>query len=197
MQRQDVQELHYLTAIANLASIEKFGILSHERASRLPNCVSIANQEVQDRRKAKAVPMGRPLHQYVNLYLNGRNPMMYCQLGVMDTVCVVRVDPAVLDLPNVVITDRNAAADLARFAASPQGLAHVDQAVTFARYWTHPGDPIAEKDHKQRMCVEVLVPDAVDATHILGCHVRGPIGMAAVSGQCKISVTVKRDLFFS
>jgi hypothetical protein len=151
MQLEDVEELHYLTPISNLSSISRLGLLSHQRASRLKQIASIANQDVQDRRQAKSVPRGRPLHEYVNLYINGRNPMMYCQIGRLDSVCVIRVSPEVLSLPGVVITDRNAAADLARFAPSPSGLSRIDSEITFARYWTHPGDPIAERDHKQRM----------------------------------------------
>ena len=175
MRREELEELHYLTPICNLPSIVAHGLLSHKRAAQLTDVVSIADNEVQDRRRVKQVPQGRPLHEYVNLYLNGRNPMMYRQTGIMKTVCVVRVNVAVLDLPNVVITDRNAAADRARFFASPGGLAQIDRSITFATYWTHPGDYLAEREHKARMCAEVLVPDYVPANYILGCYVTVPL----------------------
>jgi len=122
--------------------------------------------------------------------------MMYCQQGSMDSICVIRVSLDVLDLANVVITDRNAAAEIARFTTSPDGLATLDYDIVFAQYWTHP-DPIAQSDHKQRMCAEVLVPDRVGVEHLLGCYVRGPVGLAALQQQCHLPVQINRNLFFS
>ena len=196
MLRNQITELYYLTPIANLSSISTRGLLSKQRAAKIRSTVSIANQDVQNRREAKAVPRGRPLHEYVNFYINVRNPMMYCQQGTMDTVCVVRVSSDVLDLPGVVITDRNAAADMARFTGSPAGLAYVDFDITFARYWTH-ADYILQRDHKQRMCAEVLVPDQVKVEHLIGCYVRGPQAASAVKQQSHLPTSINGNLFFS
>src|SRR5271168_3858043 len=115
MRRSEITELHYLTPIANLPSILRSGLLSHKLAASIKSASSIANPDVQARRSVKKVPMGRPLHEYVNLYVNGRNPMLYWQMGTMGTVCVLQVNVGVLDLPGVVITDRNAATQNARF----------------------------------------------------------------------------------
>lgn len=75
MTRADVTELHYITAIANVPSILENGILSHALAQAIPY-ESIAERGVQDRREAKAVPGGRTLHEYANLYFDAHNPML-------------------------------------------------------------------------------------------------------------------------
>src|SRR2546427_5072035 len=127
MERTDLNELHCITPLRNLRSILEVGILSHVRAAGRPS-VSIANPEVQQLRAAKRVPGGRMLHEYANLYISARNAMLYQVLGFPArpptqhlSVCVLGVDTAVLDLPDVVITDRNAASILSIFLPSPQG----------------------------------------------------------------------------
>lgn len=124
MERADVLELYYITPITNLPSIIAHGIVSHTAAARLPH-VSVANEDVQSRRAQKVVPGGRRLHDYVNLYICARNPMLY--LVRHRDVCVVSVCPSVLDREGVVITDRNASVGYARFAPSPSGLEIVDR----------------------------------------------------------------------
>jgi hypothetical protein len=140
MNRSDLRELHYITTISNVASIITHGILSHKSAAKVRH-TSIAMEEVQERRKKKIVPGGRPLHDYVNLYICARNPMLYVRLSEHQNLCVVQIHPDILDEPGVIITDCNAASDYARFAQAPQGLSIVDKDLTFAEYWTHP-DPV-------------------------------------------------------
>jgi len=76
MRREELEELHYISPIVNVSSILTHGILSHRRASKLPH-QSVAMPEIQDRRRKVQVPKARPLHEYVNLYICARNPMMY------------------------------------------------------------------------------------------------------------------------
>ena len=191
----EIQELYYLTPISNLASIFSRGILSHNRAAKLRNSVSIADPDVQQIRSTKVVPCGRPLWDYANLYINVRNPMMFRRR--FEQVCVVSVDRAVVDLPDVVVTDRNAASGGVRFAASPNGLSIVDKDLTFAMSWKHPEDERREWDHKARMCAEVLVPDLVDLRHILGVYVPNASRVAAVQNQCGRLAKIKGAMFFS
>jgi len=109
MDRDKVAELHYITSIENLASILERGILSHNRAARLKHR-SVALEDVQDRRRAKSVLGGSALHSYANLYFHARNPMMFSLTRERSNDLVVpRVSEAVLDLPDTVVTDGNAA----------------------------------------------------------------------------------------
>lgn len=107
MRRDEVQELHFITSIRNVGSILERGILSHERAARVDH-ESCANESVQDIRRRKRVPNGRPLHSYANLYFHAHNPMMSAIRDRRDLV-VIRVSQAVLDIEDTVLADGNAA----------------------------------------------------------------------------------------
>ena len=136
MTRDELTELHYIIAIAHVPSVLEHGIVSHNEAGKLEH-TSVAMAEIQDIRKNVVVPNGMPLHDYVNLYVCARNPMMYKRRGQHADLCVLRVSTDVLDLPNVVVADGNAASTLrgyARFAAAPDGLSIVDRELTFAKY---------------------------------------------------------------
>lgn len=166
MRREDLHELHYITPIANLPSIRRRGILSHNRAQRVAH-QSVAIQEIQDRRAKVVVPGGKRLHDYVNLYIHARNPMMYKRKQQHMDLCVLRISSEVLDLPGVVISDGNAASAYVRFAPAPAGLAIVDRELAFARYWTDP-DPIEWFRRSVARCAEALVPDQLDPRFIQG-----------------------------
>ena len=196
MLRTELAELQFITHIDNLASILEHGILSHNQMAARQH-VSVAMQAVQDRRSQKVVPGGRPLHDYANLYICARNPMMFVRRGQHENLCVLSISSTVLDIPGTVITDQNAASDYVRYAAAPAGLAHVDRALTFARNWTHPGDQIAEWRHKAAKCAEVLVPDSVQPGRILAVCVSGEVGRqrASAAQQAK-PVQINADLFF-
>jgi hypothetical protein len=170
MKREELEELHYITPIENVASILSQGIVSHRLAGRIPHR-SVAMEEIQDRRSKVEVPSGRKLHEYANLYFYARNPMLYKRQGQHTTLCVLRVMPLVLDLPGVVIADQNAASDYARFRPSPTGLAAIERDRVFCEYWTHPDDPIEEWRHKSAMCAEVLVPNRVAPDLVTGAYV--------------------------
>jgi hypothetical protein len=181
--------------MSNVASIMSHGILSHKRAKRIQHD-SVAMQEIQDRRRNKVVPGGHPLHQYVNLYICARNPMLYKRRAQHIDLCVLRVSTDILDLPGVVISDCNASSDYVRFAPSPEGLSIIDEERTFAEYWVH-NDPIETYRHRSQKCAEVLVPNSVDQNFITGAYVSGATAEVAfnVTGV-NIPVTIDSHLFF-
>ncbi len=198
MDRSELTEMHYITAISNLPSMLQFGLLSHERASKVPH-VSVAMAAIQGRRAPKKVPGGRPLHEYVNLYINGRNVMLSKVLhgSSIDEVCLLRVSSDVIDLPQVVIADQNAASDYVRFAHASVGLALVHRDTVFAQYWTHPGDQITEWRHRSAMCAEVLVPDAVAPHYIVGAFVGTSKAARDVKAVASgLAVTIDKYMFF-
>jgi hypothetical protein len=173
MDRATLEELHYMTSLRNVAGIMRRGILCHEEAQKY-NHVSIANPEVQSIRSSIRVPGGLMLHEYANLYVSARNAMLSNVLDYSSKqpkrhldVCVLRVSPRVLELPDVVIADANAAAGLTLFWPSPEGIEKLDQEIIFAKYWTDP-DPSVAMIKKQRMMAEVLVPERVSPEYIEG-----------------------------
>jgi ssDNA thymidine ADP-ribosyltransferase, DarT len=168
MDRDEVKELHFITSIGNLDSILMRGILCHNRARRLAHR-SVASESVQDIRRGKSVPGGLSLHSYANLYFHARNPMMYCLQHLPDLV-VVRVSPDVLDIPDTVVTDGNAATRNTRFYPSPAGLANLDYELIFATSWAD-SDYMRYLKKKRARNAEVLVPNLVPSEYIEGCYV--------------------------
>lgn len=114
MNRANVTELHYITAIANITSILQHGILSHTLAAELMHD-SVAMPEIQAIRQNKQIPGARRLHEYANLYFDAHNAMLSRVRGHNSAICVLHVDAGVLDLPGVIVTDRNAASGWVRF----------------------------------------------------------------------------------
>lgn len=194
MDRHEVRELQYIAPLANLPSIAQVGILSHRRAERVPHS-SVALEEIQALRQ-KAVPQGRFLHEYANLYFDARNPMLSRRLDRHREICVIAVHPDVLDLDDVVITDGNAASKYTRFSPSPRGLSTVNSELTFAERWTHQ-DQIEYWRRKSAKCAEVLVPNLVPVDYLM--HVYVSCEEALERGHAlklDIEIRVNRHLFF-
>ena len=185
MQRDELEELHFITLVKNVPSILKLGILSHNAVAKIAH-ESIAMSEVQDRRAKVKVPGGRALHEYANLYFHARNPMMYKR----------RNRHALLDLPGVVITDGNASSDYIRFAAAPGGLAIVDRERTFALNWTS-NNQIEYFRNACAKCAEVLVPERVDPSFVFGAYVSNEETQRSLAETVPgLDVSVNRELFF-
>ena len=198
MKLEELIELHYITPLANIPSIYTHGILSHKMTQKLEH-KSISMQEIQERRAQVIVPGGRPLHEYVNLYFDARNPMMFLRKAAHLDLCVLRIAPSVLNIPGVVITDRNASSGYALFKPAPQGLAIVDKELVFAKDWTH-ADLIEYWNRKSAKNAEVLVPDRVDPRFILGAYVSCPeseeVLVKTKDNTTIIDIVVNGQLFF-
>lgn len=199
MKRSKLTELHYICHADNLSSIFSNGILSHRRAQR-HRPTSVADEEVQDLRSKKRVPRGQPLHAYVNLYLNARNPMLYRVTNGgrnANHVVVLSISTSVIDLDDVVLTDGNAAANATAFRPAPEGLAMIKRKRVFAEYWTHPDNDVEELEHKRVMCAEILVPNAVDAAMITGVYVASDEIATSISSRVtNVRATAREYLFF-
>ncbi len=196
MTRDELSELGYIVPIATLPSILRRGILSHRRAENVSH-ESIALEGVQDRRAMVIVPNGRPLHEYANLYICPRNPMLLKRWDIHAQICILRVSSDVLDIPNVVVTDSNAASKYVRFSPAPGGLAIVDRERTFAPWWNHPEDQIDQWRHSAQKCAEVLVPDVVPTRYINGAYAScDESSQALVNAGFNLPVTRNGELFF-
>jgi len=178
MERAELTGLWSIQPISNLASIAERGILCHNRAARLPHA-DVSMPEVQDIRRTKRVPDARipparwkPLHDYANLYVCPRNPMLYKRLDRKAELCVLRLGVDVLDLDGVIVTDGNAAGGPTRFFGAAVGIERIERDVTFAEWWTH-ADPYEKAEHRRRMCAEVLLPEVVPAHFINRVFVAG------------------------
>ena len=196
MRREDLKELHYITRISNVRSIMIRGIYSYHRASKVPH-ESFAMLEVQERRDAKLLARGKPLHSYANLYICAQNAALFKVQDGHEDLCVLRVKTDVLDLPGVVVCDRNAAASGARFLEGANGLSSIDPKIVFATSWKDRGDSKPEGYYKQAKCAEVLVPDRVPGRLVFGGYVSGERTRARLEALVsELQITVHPELFF-
>lgn len=195
MEISEITELHYITPIANLASIMKLGILSHKRAAKVQH-VSVAMEEIQEKRRQKKIPGAGDLHDYVNLYFHARNPMLYKRRTQNQEICILQVDPEVLNIDGVIISDRNASSDYVRFFSLKEGLSNLDKDLVYARHWNH--DSYFEKiEHASIKCAEVLVLHCVPAKLIRGIYVVNAKVQEQVSLlKIPLSVVINNDIFF-
>lgn len=195
MNRSDVKELHFITYIDNVPSIMNHGILSHNRSRKL-KYRDISEEGVQERRATKKIPgTNRKLHDYANLYFDSHNPMLSARRSKNDQICVLRVQSTVLDIKDVIVTDRNGAREC-WFKTVNDGLPLLDRDEIYATFWINNDDPIKEHRHAGIKCAEVLVPNHIHPDYIFGAYVANNTALDKLKGISNIRVTINSNLFF-
>jgi len=196
MTRDEIMELHFIAPIANVPPIKEHGILCHKRAGQVEHH-SVAMAEIQERRTDKRIPGAGALHDYANLYFDAHNPMLSKLRAQNEDICVLQVDAKVIDLPGVIIADRNAASDWVRFFSVAEGLKAIVRDRVFARYWTHPENVFDEMSHKSEKCAEVLVPECIIPGFLVGAYVANETALQKVQQlNIGLPVCIRSDIFF-
>jgi hypothetical protein len=193
---QRITEFHNIMPIVNIVTVLQHGLLSHQQASLLQHA-DISLAEVQDQRDKKIVPGGKALHRYANVYFHARNPMLYLRQNEAEQLCILRISREILNTPDVVVTDQNAASDYVRFL-SPQQMSEftLDLDLIYAEDWRHE-DRIAYWRHKSRKCAEVLVPDRIPVALIRGAYVVSQGAQTLLQQQgFQLPIEINPHLFF-
>lgn len=195
MNLSDISELHFIASIADGPSIMDKGILCHRLAQKLAH-QDLSMPKVQGRRMSRAVSGGRPLHDYANLYIHARNPMLFVRKDRHAEICVFRIRTTVLYLAGAVIADGNAASDYTAFWPAPDGLTRLDRSLVLAEYWTDP-DTFAYWNKKRVRCAEALIPQRVPPEFILGAYVSCDEALIRLTAAVpQLAVAVNAHLFF-
>lgn len=191
--RGAISYLSYLVVAENVPSIIEHGILSHAAANSIEH-VSVADAEVQARRAAVRLPSRRPLHEYANLYFWARNAMMY-RLRDNPNLCVLKIDPEVMDLDGTFYSTKNCSASDAEFYPFTGEFQYLDRATLYAGSWMRNGVP--DDDCRQRMQAELLVPDCVPTKYVSGVFFRSETQRGELSGYMgNLDQIVYPGLFF-
>lgn len=209
-----IDELYYICDIKNLRSILEHGILSHHRvAKKVSGHTDISNGDVQENRSRKRIerpeegkkPMS--LHRHTPLYLNPHNGMMhsltYNKGDKHTTLCVLRINKAILERRNAILTDKNAACSSVSFF-TPEAFTLESPA---SEYLTLPYGYVKEEDsserdeRKQTRQAEALIPYEVQKEYICGIFVSSAAGEAAVKAELTLAgwdceVTIHASMFF-
>lgn len=189
-----IQELYFITNIANIPSIMREGILSHKNAHKIRHR-SIAEIGVQERRQNKKIPgTNKSLHDYANLYFDAHNPMLSARRHLNDSICVLRIRNDVLAIQGVIVTDQNASRDC-WFKSVADGLPLIKKEEVFAEFWLAE-DPIEKYRLKGIKCAEVLVPERVFPESIVGAYVANNTALAAFRQVSSLPVETRANIFF-
>jgi hypothetical protein len=124
---------------------------------------------------------------------------MYKRKELHEDICILIVNPKILNATNVIISDSNASSDYARFY-SPKELDKLDEELIFARDWRH-SDQIERWRRKSAVCAEVLVPNFVPSNFIIGVYVscnesREKVKRLLEGSSLQEEVLIQNDLFF-
>jgi len=196
MDRADIKELHFITHFDNIESITRHGIVSRNLAKKkMLNFNDISEEGVQDRRSGKKVPgTNKVLHDYANLYFDAHNPMLSARRSKNNEICVLRIKSDVLDLNDVIVTDKNAAREC-WFKTVAEGLPFLDRDEVYAAFWLN--DDYWEQERlKGIKCAEVLVPNEISAKYIVGVYVANQAAFDYFKKVSNLPVETKSGLFF-
>jgi hypothetical protein len=161
-------QIYHITHINNLQSILADGRLctKHELCETGKSHVSIAYQDIQDRRAKIIVPCGPggKLHDYVPFQFAPRSPMLYtinrgnipsCLEGQKPLLHLVSTAESARDAGlSFIFTNGHAIMHLTDFFDDLAKLDQIDWEVMRARYWH---DTVNDSDRKRRRQAEFLV----------------------------------------
>lgn len=195
-----IEFLYNINDLSNLKSIFKHGILSKNTLKKrnIVQYADLSNKDVQKRRDNKIIPNHGFLHDYANLYIDARNPMMFFEISNknINELCVICVDKRVLDLKGTIISDQNAASQLAYFSEPEKALEYVNFKMIFAKDWndTDYGNYIKKKAIK---CAEVLVPNEIPVEYLLKIKVANEQAQKNVEAfNINVLIEVDKEIFF-
>jgi len=163
--RPEIDCLYYITHIDNLPSILKHGIQSHNAIEKSGiDFKAVYDPEIMVRRKSKSTPNGRTLWDFANVYFQPRNPMLYRVINEIkrDEIAVLGLQPSVLRIPGIYITDGNAANDPTSFYTPNVGLKIILRMWdTIDNEWWNSAD-----GSKRKIMAECLIPQSIPPTYI-------------------------------
>lgn len=196
--RYGIDFLYHFTHVDNMPSIREHGLLSHNAAHQAGLVTEdISDPDVQELRGDKSV-FDRPLHDYVPLYFNPKNPMLYRRRARRDDLVILFLDRELLVQDGVAFSDGNAASGPTNFFNDVSLLDSLDWECIRAEYWNE------YQDGTRIRCAEVLVPDVIPFTKIRHICVRTSSTRARFdklmretrSSQRPPPVRVDPDLYF-
>ena len=182
---------YHMTHKNNLAGILQHGILSHSDVLTRDDVLAtdISDAGVQRRRDREESVNHRAIHDYVPLYINPKNPMLFARRSLQREIIILKISPWVLQDGQHVFSDGNAASHDTRFSSDSNIVADSLTALN-AEYWANC------TDGKRRRCAELLVYPKVQPAHILSAICSNNALAEEIAMGSNIQVEVDPSLFF-
>ena len=190
------QNLYYICHCDNLTSILQRGIYCRQKVNEM----QLEQKDIHDEsvlaRRNKTVPLtNKNLQDYVNLYFQPRNAMLYrlTRNYPYEEIVVLSIKRTVLNHSDALVSNRNAATSNAEFFSARDGLAKIDDKDLKKTYWTDSDDT------KQKMMAEVLVPEHIAPEYVDSIYVgnaRTKEKISEIVNNFSNDVIEQSDIFF-
>ncbi len=93
LEKYKINYLYHMTHKDNLENILRYGLKSHNEAKKENlNKVDISDNQVNDRRSRKEPIFNRSIHDYVPLYFNPKNPMLFVRKGLQNDIVILATE---------------------------------------------------------------------------------------------------------
>ena len=192
---------YQITHISNLKSILKRGLYSHDQVRKRKISSSVVyDKGIVERRRYIPTDKRKSLHEYINLYFNPRNSMMYRVKAIEERdVIVIQLNSGILGRKGVFLADGNAAANATNFhLVDKETLAQLRHQVD--RESWNDADEIVKKENVSKMMAECLVPVHIPPEMIEVVHVvdrRSAVKAMRLLSGTGIRLIVNPHMFFS
>ncbi len=187
------ENLYYICHVSNIESILENGIFARAQIKKK----EIKHEDIHDdgvlMLRDKEVPSGKNLREYVNLYFQARNAMLYrlVQNFGRENLAILSIKSSVIESEGSYFTDRNAATHAAEFYSDIKKLNRIDKKILKNEYWTDSADT------KQKMMAEVLVEDKVSPDNIMAIYLpQKSDTIKKLVGSKNISIIIEHSMFF-
>ena len=183
-----VTSLFHITHLANVPGIAQRGLLCRHRILAAGmTYVDLSDPECQSRRRHRHVA-GRSvnLHDYVPLFFNPRNTMLYrlwrtqCERGQNGCLAILEISAEPAAWQGSLLSDGIASSDHSNLyrAVDPVGRAALDwQAIRKPEWYGE------SRDQRRRRMAEVLVSGSLSARHIRKVWVQHPLALQRLAPQ--------------
>ena len=193
--------LYYITHIDNLSSILEKGILSHKKViEENIKFTPIYDADIVATRKEKKVIEGKNLWDFVNLYFQPRNAMLYRVVFFgnvnKEDIIIIGLKSSILENKNIFITTGNAASPQTEFISS--NVSNIKEYLKNIREKTDKEWWSSADGSKREMMAECLIPEKVGPEYISEIYVSNDIALNKVkkiTGE-KFSVIPEPEMFF-
>lgn len=191
--------LYYITHINNLPSILEKGILCHRTVEEEKiNFTPIYDEAIVDSRRDKKVADKGNLWDFVNLYFQPRNAMLYRVLFFSEVnpekIIIIGLKNSILDRNDIFVTNGNAISPSTEFFSSKDAQKHIKsiREKTDKEWWT------SEDGSKRELMAECLIPGSVNPKYISEIYVSNPTALSKAREICgpKLPVIPEPELFF-
>lgn len=160
LNKYQILYLYHMTHWSNLENILKNGLFSRNQAQKGFLNIDIADKAVNIRRDRQEPIYNKSLHDYVPLYFNPKNPMLFKRKNMQNEIVILAIDRNVLLQANAIFTNGNAAAKITHFYREIDNLSQLYWKCIHAEHWND------FTDGKRIRCAEVLVYSRIDISAI-------------------------------